>query len=252
MFQQSTDKSQPEVAASPAQTDQLDRLADQLGIKRSDHWSENAHQVADNARRAMTSDPLGFVRAYRNRFGNLFGADDAAELFPEYSASAESRAKFHSAVHGAARWVRDAAFSEALASPNGPRRVIFTSGGSAAGKTTLAPALLSGGDAVVYDSTLSVLPGAQVVIEAALAAGKAVTVVHIRRLLDDAFKANLSRATQATGNGRTTTITSMVRTHRGADEVFVALADRYRTAGQIDFVGFENPGGHWSRCPSTA
>jgi hypothetical protein len=162
-------------------------------------------------------------------------------LFAEYSASPESRAKYHSAVHAAARWVRDAAFTEALADPNAPKRVIFTSGGSAAGKTTLAPALMTGSDALVYDSTLSVISGAQVVIEAALAAGKAVTVVHIRRQLDDAFKANLHRAIQA--GGRTTAIRAMVRTHRGADDVFMALATQYQSDARIQLEAFENPGG---------
>lgn len=200
-------------------------------------------RVADNARRILASDPQGFVDAYRSRFGSLLGADNAAELFQDYALSPQSRARFHTAVHAAARWVRDAIYSQALASPNGANRVIFTSGGSASGKTTLAPALMRGGDALLYDSTLSVMSGAQAVIEAALAAGKSVSIVHIRRPLDDAFRANLCRATQPPGNGRVTTVKSMMSTHRGADEVLTVLAAEYRNDARIEFLAFENSGG---------
>jgi hypothetical protein len=179
------------------------------GVERLTTLPEDAQRVSRDARRELASDPQRFVDEYRKQFGNSFGADDAAELFSGYNASEKTRAKFHTAIHAAARWVRDEAFRQALADPSSPGRVIFTSGGSASGKSTVVPALLNKGSALVYDSTLSDLAGSKRSIEASLAAGKDVTIVHFRRPIEDAFAASLYRATSGSGGGRTTNITSI-------------------------------------------
>jgi hypothetical protein len=50
----------------------------------------------------VKENPQGFVDEYRSRFGDHFNPDNAAELFPEYAASPESRSNHRIAVAGAA------------------------------------------------------------------------------------------------------------------------------------------------------
>lgn len=202
----------------------LDQRADELAIPRRTGLPEDVQRVANNVRRALASDPQGFIDAYRKEFGNTFNADDAMELFAEYAASPESRAKYGTATHGAARWVRDRAFEQALSDPESQEHVIFTSGGSASGKSTGAVGI---GDepALIYDSTLSNLNGSEAIIEMALRCGKQVIIAFIRRPLEESFTANLARAMSVqTGGGRTTSIVSMISTHKGADETLMALS----------------------------
>jgi len=47
-----------------------------------------------------------------------------------------------------------------------------------------------------------------------------------------------------------TSIASMIRTHRGADEVFAAIVIQYREIPQVDLVAFENRGGPLVSFPS--
>lgn len=223
-------------------TEALNAFAERLGIKKRTGLGPEEQRVADATRLDLASDPHGFIDAYRRIFGLVFNADDAMELFADYAASPESRSRYGTAVHNSARWMRDRAFEQALADPSSPERVIFMSGGSGSGKSTVAPTLATVFPALVYDTTLSVLPGARKYIHAALAEGKHVLIVHIRRSIEVSFKANLDRAISILGAGRVTSIAAMIRTHQGADEVIVALADEFRERPHVTVHAFENEG----------
>lgn len=223
--------------------EKAEAVAQKLGIRRRTGLPEKEQSAADKTRLQLAKDPDGFVAEYRKQFGNVFAADDAAELFDAYGKSEESRAGLHQAIHESSRWLRDAAFDKALADPKSPKRVIFTSGGSASGKSTVVPQLLKEGDSLVYDSTLSDLRGAQESIEKVLSAGKRVVIAHVRRDIEDSFRANLERAQSGAGRGRTTNITAMVRSHRGADEVISELAERYAKNPKVSIIAFDNKAG---------
>jgi hypothetical protein len=82
----------------------------------------------------VEADPERYLSEYRRRFGNVFNADDAARLFPEYN---ENPAMYRAAVHPVAQWIRDELFRRALAADSPDRdRVVFTAGGNAARKST--------------------------------------------------------------------------------------------------------------------
>ncbi len=117
-------------------------------------------------------DREAFLAEYRRRFGRVLNADNAAELFPEYASSLDTRARFRVAVHPAAQWIRDELFERALADPL-VAEVIFTAGGNGAGKTSGAP-----DGEIVYDSTLNNVDHAQRCIEKCLGAGKSVVVAY--------------------------------------------------------------------------
>jgi hypothetical protein len=83
----------------------------------------------------LAADPETYLTAYRDRFGNVLNADDAASLFEDYN---QDRAKYRAAAHPAAAWIRDELFRRSLAEEKSPERsqVVFTAGSNAASKTS--------------------------------------------------------------------------------------------------------------------
>jgi len=221
-------------------TSNLDRRADKLGIKKRTFADPEKQRVHDVARATLASGPQAFVDRYRQEFGSVFNADNAAELFHDYRQSDESRALHHATIHDAARWVRDEAFRQALANPE-TKRVVFTAGGSAAGKST-AIAGVEGDGTIIYDTTLSQFGGSRHAIDRALAAGKEGGVIYLDRDPVEAFRANLDRAV-TTGRGRTTSVSSMARTHAGAAETIGKLVEHYGPGGNVEFRFYRNEAG---------
>jgi hypothetical protein len=152
------------------------------------------HSVRDSVVSKVEADPEPYLSAYSKRFGNVLNADNAVMLFTEYN---DNREKYREAVHPAAQWIRDELFHRALAEPDkkGNDRVVFTAGGNAAGKSTaVAVAGVSDDAQIILDSTLSNPGHAKRLVQLALAAGRAVTIVHVDRPLDEALAAMLDRA----------------------------------------------------------
>lgn len=170
---------------------------------------------------------------YRRRFGNVLNADNAAELFRDYSASLESRAKYRAAVHPAAQWVRDQLFSRALADPK-VEKIAFTADGNGAGKTSAG---LTGD--VVMDTTLSNPEHSARLIQQALDAGKRVLVAYTYRPIGEAMEGVLERART---EGRAVSINTLIKTHEGAADTVSRLYDRYSDNPNVEFRFIDNSG----------
>ena len=180
----------------------------------------------------LAADRARYLGEYSERFENVLNADDAAPLFAECNAD---RARFRVAVHPAATWVRDELFRPALAQtpPDVTRRVVFTAGRNAVGKSSALAYSQAGHWAhVVFDSTFSSAAHARRLIDRALAADWPNTVVHVDRRLEDAFVSMLERAR---GEGRVVGIEQMIHSHRGAAETVGGLADGFRHHVRCDF-----------------
>lgn len=190
----------------------------------------------------VEADLDGYVDRYLDEHGTKLNADDASELFPEYAASAESRASRVRAVRPAASKIMEAAFQRLLREPVPAGRdkvVVFTSGGNGSGKSTTTD--VDGAQAFIWDTTASMEAPTVEKIEQALAAGFDVAINHASV---DPVQAFLRAVTRATGEseGRTVTIDGLVSTHRKAPQVFQALADRYRDNPRVDLNVFDNNG----------
>lgn len=196
--------------------------------------SMNAADVRAAALAALDRRREEFLTEYTLRFGNALNADSAAELFPEYSASLESRARFRVAVHPAAQWIRDELFERALADAK-VGEVIFTAGGNGAGKTSGAPQ----GD-VIYDSTLNNAEHARRCIERCLLAGKSIVVAYTYRPIREAFLGLLMRAVS---EGRTVAIDTVVKTHTESARTSAALAEHFRDEPRVSFRFLDNSAG---------
>lgn len=175
-----------------------------------------------------------FLAEYTRRFGNVLNADCAAELFPEYSASLESRARFRVAVHPAAQWIRDELFDRALVDSK-IGEVIFTAGGNGAGKTSGVPQ-----GEVIYDSTLNNAEHAERCIQRCLLAGKSIVVAYTFRPIQEAFLGVLRRAVS---EGRTVAIDTVIKTHTESARTSGVLAERFRHEPRVSFRFLDNSAG---------
>jgi hypothetical protein len=202
---------------------------DELIIPRPDDFAAladaDAQRVRTSVLEKLAADSARYLSEYSERFENVLNADDAAALFGEYNAD---RARYRVAVHPAATWVRDELFRRALAEApvDDTRRVVFTAGGNAVGKSSaLAYSQARHWAHVVFDSTFSGPAHARHLVDKALAADWPITVVHIDRRLEDAFLSMLERSRR---EGRVVGIEQMIHSHRGAAETVRGLVNEFR------------------------
>lgn len=214
--------------------------AQQLGIQRAPNVPPDKVQLETAARQRLAMNPNDFIDAYKEKFGNEFNSDNAAELFPEYSANDDTRALNRQAVSAPARWVSDQAYYQALEAPDGPDRVVFTAGGYGAGKSTAAAGPLEDG-AIVYDSTLTNPAAATQRIDAALTAGKNVDIVYVHRDPVDAYKAAMDRATEE-GAGRLPPIDAHIKSHQDAAAALPQIAAKYADDPRVTVSVLNNKG----------
>jgi hypothetical protein len=195
----------------------------------------------DRARREtwdkLRADPEHYLDEYTKRFGNVLNADDAATLFDEYNADPM---KYRAAVHRAATWIRDELFRRALEEnvPDEKDRVAFTAGSNAAGKSTAIEFSGAGTQAqVVFDSTFSNPGHARRLVDQVLAAGRRVSILYIRRPLDDAFQGMLERAGK---QKRIVTIQQLIGSDRGAAETVRGLWHAFEDDPRFAFQFVDN------------
>jgi GT2 family glycosyltransferase len=193
--------------------------------------STNAQDVRASVLSALARNREGFLAEYGRRFGCVLNADNAAELFPEYSATLETRARFRVAVHPAAQWIRDELFERALADPF-VTEVLFTAGGNGAGKTSGAPA-----SDIVYDSTLNNADHARRCIEKCVLAGKSVIVAYTYRPILESFLGVLRRAAS---EGRTVAVDTVIRTHTESAKTIALLVEVFSDVPQVTFRFVDN------------
>ena len=190
-------------------------------------------EVRERALATLRSNPEGLLAEYTRRFGRRLNADDAAELFPDYSESVDSRTTYRAAVHPAAQSIRDELFRRALADSD-VKEVVFTAGGNGSGKSTGG---LSGD--VVMDTTLSNPEHSATLIQEALEAGKRVHIVYTYRPIASALEGVLERSKSA---GRTVSIDTLIHTHDGAARTVSGLYEQLHDHPNVDFQFVDNSG----------
>ncbi len=187
----------------------------------------------------LDEDREGCLDLYDVEFGGSreYSADNAAELFPEYSESPEARTLNREAVGEAASWLAYTAFLRRLDEP-GNEIVVMTGGGTGSGKSTTVRSASKSG-CLVYDSTLTSVGGCTRLIEYALGTGRNVLIVFTWREPVDAFIGMMKRANSADGRGRVVQLATHIASHRKAVETVLALHDYYDGVRRVAF-GFQH------------
>lgn len=176
------------------------------------------------------------IAQYQAANGGVLNTDEARKLSPDYNATPETRSLYSAAVHEPASWLIKEIYRRELeqAAPEGKDDlVLFTAGGTGAGKSSAVKAALSGEAEraqIVYDTNMNGFASADKKIQQALAAGKKVSVIYVYRdPLDALVNGALPRAMNPDSEsfGRTVPLREHVKTHVGASETMVKLAEKY-------------------------
>lgn len=199
-------------------------------------------EAEDRAREQVLSDPEKALADYAaipgTDGGRIVNTDEAREIFPFYSESADARSRTAVAVHEPSSWVANETFRRRMEAPPADGReplVFFTGGGTGSGKSTgpkripeLAEAERSA-DTVV-DGNLQSVGSAVKKIEAALNAPGGARRVYILYTFRDPVQSfvhgALPRAERA-DYGRTVPLNVHAGTHIGAAKTFFALREKY-------------------------
>lgn len=199
--------------------------------------------------KVIAKDVEGSIREYAGIAGSdggrILNTDLARELSPEYRADRTRSA----AVHEPASYLVKEMYARKLAEQPGPNQdpfVVFSAGGTGAGKTTGLD-LIAKSDPhvaraqIIYDTNLNSLKSAAQKIDQALAAGKDVSIVYTwRDPVDSLVKGALPRAKRM---GRTVPLNEHAKTHVGAARTIKELAEHYKDNDKVEFVVVDNSHG---------
>lgn len=181
--------------------------------------------------------------------GKILNTDTARELSPDYLADRTKSA----AVHEPASWFVKRLYAEKLAQPPGPGEdplVLFTGGGTGAGKSTavrdaLGP--LAQRAQIVFDTNMNGEESSIEKIDQATAAGKKVVIAYVHRdPVESLVQGALTRAMRQErehGSGRTVPIEKHVNTHVGANEAIRHIAAHYEADPRVAVHIIDNTGG---------
>lgn len=208
--------------------------------------------IEERFRRYMAENPDEAKARYEahpdTEGGRILNTDTARELSADYLSDRTKSADVH---EPASAFIKER-YAEALQQPAKPGQdntVLFTAGGTGAGKSTGLRAL--GGTAeraqIVYDTNMNSLGSARTKIEQALAAGKDVRIAYVYRDPIEALQNGaLSRAMRQEakyGSGRTVPIEEHLKTHIGSYDTVRALADEYAGNPHVEIQAIDNSHG---------
>jgi hypothetical protein len=183
--------------------------------------------------------------------GRILNTDDAREMSPEYRADRTKSADVHEPSSAFVKQM----YAEKLSQPTPPGRdntVLFTAGGTGAGKTTSLQAAAQQSKGIqnaemVYDTNMNTFESADKKVKQALAAGRKVGIAYVYRDPVEALKnGNLSRASRMEaelGTGRTVPIEEHFRTHAGVRDVMERLQAKYGSDSRFHLTVIDNSRG---------
>ena len=201
----------------------------------------------------LNSDVDGAIEQYKNLpdsdGGRIISADTARELSPDYMADRSLSAAVH---EPSSAFIKEhyARMLKSEVPPDKFNEVLFTAGGTGAGKSTaLADALLDKTvkSHLVYDGNLAGYSSSKEKIQQALDAGKDVTIAYVHRHPIEALTGGaLPRATRQEkefGTGRTVPIDAHASTHVRSIETVKDLAKHYDGNPNVDIRVIDNTRG---------
>lgn len=183
------------------------------------------------------------VKRYRDKFGKEINTDNARELSEDYARSDEARSLYSPAVHEPSSWFAKELYKMMLAEkPEKGQQpmVLFTAGGTGAGKTStlatsekMATAVVD--SQMIMDGNLNNAKKAIQKIDQALAAGKSVKIAAVYRdPIESWRKGVLPRAEK---RGRAVPVQIHVETHSQMRDALEGIALHYADDPRVE-IGF--------------
>lgn len=180
--------------------------------------------------------------------GTIINTDIARELSPDYVKDRTKSAD----VHEPASAFTKQYYADKLAEPTPAGKdntVLFTGGGTGAGKSTgLAMAKEAGANPeLIYDTNMNKMDSASSKIDQALQAGRNVDLLYTHRDPVEAFRNGaLKRATRMEGemgSGRTVPLQEHINTHVGANDTIRKLTEKYKNDPRVKISVIDNSRG---------
>lgn len=202
-------------------------------IPQADNFTPAQRQIETGLRDKIASDyqaaKLEYATAKHTKDsdgGRIINTDIARELSPEYRADRSQSA----AVHEPASWFTKELYADKLAELPKGSDVVFTAGGTGAGKSSALqkiPEMMAASEkaGVVFDTNMNGMRSSILKVEQALDAGHNVKVILVDRDPVEALVAgSLPRAMKI---GRTVPLDAHLETHRDVHGVMRELQKRY-------------------------
>ncbi len=178
-----------------------------------------------------------YIDLYQGRWQNELNTDNARELSDDYSRSVHTRTKFGKAVHEPSGSLIKKIWDDLVNEPQPGNSVIFLAGGGGSGKTFALEGIPELNEArqmakIIYDTTMSSLPWAEIKISQALKAELDIGIYYVYCPIELATKGVIERAIQT---GRVVPALALAIAHYDAPKTFLTLAERYATKPSIEF-----------------
>lgn len=229
-----------------------------LRIEKRKNLSREEREVEARFAKYLEDHTEEAIARYKEKFGKEINTDNGRELSKDYAPEGigvtgpktkAARLTWGDAVHEPASALVKEIYRQELKKPAGAdqlNRVIFTAGGTAAGKTTAIRympeiANVAKYAQIIYDTTLSSLRPSIKKIEQALKAGKTVSIVYVHR---DPIEALVNGViTRAEEIGRTVVLDGFLKAHIGAPKVLLHVAQRYKDDPRVKISVIDNSRG---------
>ena len=183
--------------------------------------------------------------------GRILNTDDAREMSPEYRMDRTRSADVHEPSSAFVKQM----YAEKLSQDTPPGKhnsVVFTAGGTGAGKTTgLQEAQKVNQNIqnaeIVYDTNMNSFDSADKKIQQALKAGRNASIIYTYRdpveALENGALKRASRMEAEMGTGRTVPIDEHFKTHAGSREVMEQLQAKYGDDHRFHLMVIDNSRG---------
>lgn len=179
--------------------------------------------------------------------GKLLDPDIARHLVPEYAKDRNGRMLLTHALDIPSTEFVKRQYEHWLEATKGePGEVLIMSGGSASGKSSVVreyKTALEKNASIILDTTSSNQEATRQMIDAATAAGKKVTFVHVHRKFENAVKANQARFSHPETGGRLVDPEYQAKTHVYSKETYLNLEVHYRNEPDVRFRAYETTEG---------
>lgn len=178
------------------------------------------------------------VQKYRQKYGKILNTDNVRELSEDYNADRMTRS---AAVHEPASAFTRKMYEDELKRAPGPgesNMVLFTAGGTGAGKSTAVRSTPTPSDKIpqmVYDTNMSGFKSSDEKIQQALAAGKDVRIAYVYR--DPEAALTMGALPRSLRMGRTVPLDAHADSHANSLETIKKLYKKYEDNPKVD-IGF--------------
>lgn len=223
--------------------------ADQA-IPRADNLQPQDRIIESVFAEKIASDYPAVVDEYSalsdSQGGKILNVDTAREMSPDYSAGRDARSLLSSAVHEPASYFIKQLYADKLAAMPKDSTVMFTSGGTGAGKSTAINNVsevkaVMDRSYLVYDTNMNSLKSAIQKVNQALSRGAKVEIVHVQRdPIDALIKGALPRAMRM---GRSVPLSAHEATHIGSAETIIKLSEHYKDDPRVNIRILDNTNG---------